>query len=261
MRINIKETNSEYEKEPQKTPKSIHHQSDFEEELDDETKETKNSEKNIDFDQKKQRRSKTGHSSFFGFRLLKSCGCSILAFLVVVLIVLWLVLNFFKPIIQQVDALPSDFPSIINLYKPEIANISIQEKADKIKTTQIIKALPEWLISPLWSYLSPNLKTRILAENEKAQPTINELKTTIDSELAQDKTKTVFASWDGISKDKKELFEYYKNQLLSTGFQITEKIDDYDWNLIFSKNNISGAISIYDNMISGGSALDMVISY
>lgn len=262
MRITDKETNLELQNPEEQDSKSMNNRSDFSEKDDlPDAKHSNQEEADLDFNKKIKQPKHKNKASFSGFKLLKSCGCLLITFLVVVVMVLWLILSFFKPIVQQVDALPNDFPAIIKLYKPEIANITIQDKEDKIMAGQIINALPEWLISPLWSYLSPNLKTRILAENKESQPTISELKTTIDNELKKDKTKTVFASWDNISKDKKELFEYYKNQLLSTGFNITENIDDYDWNLIFSKNNISGAISVYDNLMSGGSVLNLVVSY
>mgnify|MGYP001187800553 CR=1 FL=1 len=261
MRITDKENNLPTTKEEQKTEKHQNSEKNFEEDIDVRDQGFRKNQSDDDFSQDNQRQKNKRSSNFIGFKLLKSCGCLILMLLIVIIAILWLVLSFFQPIVKEIDALPNDFPSIINVYKPEIADIKIQEQDDKIKAIKIINALPEWLVAPIWSKLSPNLKTRILAESDSKSPTIEGLKTVISDELASGQVKTVFASWDNLTKDKKEIFEYYKNQLLSANFKITENMGDYDWNLIFSKNNVSGAISIYDNLMSGGSAIDMVVSY
>lgn len=196
---------------------------------------------------------------------LKLFGCFCLMLLTILVCTICLIFFFIGPMVKRIDELPKDFTKQIVLYQLDKAKIKIQTPADKDKVRQLIRALPTWALSPFLGYLSTEIKTQILADNKEAIATENLTATDLEKTLNQQDSqnnKTISLSWDNLNKTKEDLFEYYKNQLLSNGFSMTENISDSEIKLVFLKEGITGAMSIMDSFSKDGNSLiKMTVNY
>ncbi|HNP75243.1 MAG TPA: hypothetical protein PKL09_02645 [bacterium] len=153
------------------------------------------------------------------------------------------------PIIKKVDGLPGNFPAELAFYQLEQASITVQDQTSRQKIIRLIDKMPNWLIQPLIKRLSPQLQERleqIFGDNlTKTAPTSEELKQFLTSGQL-DRLTSVSLSWSDLEKTKEELTSYYKEKLNTAGFRLEEKIEDYEINLGFWKNDIFGNISLQD---------------
>ena len=192
----------------------------------------------------------------------KLFSCFLLMLAIVFAAVGYLVIFVAGPIVKKVDELPKDFPKSLVLYQVDKAKIKVQNPIDKEKTAQLIRALPAWALNPFISYLSTEMKTQILAGNRNlttstANINLDDLEKALDS-----KTKTVSLSWNDLNKTKEDLFDYYKNQLEISGFEVKENISDYEIDLSFLREGISGAMTIADSFTNDNNSLvKMTVNY
>lgn len=215
------------------------------EELDDGIKKAK----------RRQLRSLNQHSC------LKLMGCFVLMLLTIFLAVGYLVIFVAGPIVKKVDELPKDFPKSLTLYQVEKAKIKVQNPDGKAKAAQLIRALPSWVLNPFVGYLSTELKTQVLSSGQTSTSTEGANLADLEKALSN-QTKTVSLSWSNLNKTKEDLFSYYKNQLKANGFEVKENISDYEIDLSFIREGVSGAITIADSFMNDdGALMKMTINY
>ena len=175
--------------------------------------------------------------------------------------VAYLVIYVAGPIVKSVDTLPNDFPQNLAIYQLDNAKIKVQNSLDKTKAIKLIRALPGWALNPFVSYLSPEMKTQILASGQTLGAT-STLKL-VDLERAlNNNSKSVSLSWDNIGKNKEELVDYYKKQLKASGFEVKENVSDYEIDLSFLRGGVSGAMTVVDSFTNNNSSLiKMTVNY
>jgi hypothetical protein len=207
-----------------------------------------------------RQRRRRHHSCF------KLLVCLAVMFLVVTACVVFLVFYIAGPIVRTVDTLPPDFPENLALYQLDRAKIKVQSAADKQRLLQMINALPEWLLTPLASYLTTDLKTQVAArlQNPDLLPqnlTISDLEKVL-AQQASSSIETVTLTWNDINQNKQDLYDYYKKELQQSGFLVRENLGDYEIDVSFVNDQINGAISIMDNFVNNqGSVMNMTINY
>lgn len=186
-------------------------------------------------------------------------------FAVIVASLGYLIVFIAGPLVRTVDALPADFPSELAIYELDQARVKVQSAESKERLAQLLKGLPEWSLEPFRRYLTTDLKTRIAAGLKDPNLLPQNLSLGDLSDIPADNgdlTKTVSLEWNGISKSKEELLEYYKNQLAANGFAVNEKLEDYEIDLSFFKPGVSGAMTIADSfMKDGDSVIRMTVDY
>lgn len=169
------------------------------------------------------------------------------------------------PLVQAVDAVPADFPKELALYELDQAKIRIQSAESKKLLARLINGLPEWSLEPFLGYLTTDLKTQIAAalnnpDLASENLTVSDLQEALsnDPEL----TQTVNLKWSNLAKSKDDLFDYYKTQLIVSGFTVKENLTDYGIDLSFFKPGIEGAMSITDSfMEDNNSVIEMTVNY
>lgn len=193
---------------------------------------------------------------------LQLMGCFVLMLAVIFAAVGYLVIGVAGPIVKKVDELPKDFPQSLVLYQVDNAKIKVQEATAKTKAIQLIRALPAWALNPFVNYLSPEMKTQILANSQNLDTATSTLQLN-DLEKALDTgTKTVSLSWDNINKTKEELVDYYKKQLKASGFEVKENVSDYEIDLRFLRGGVTGAMTVADSFTNNNSSLlKMTVNY
>ncbi|MFA5020768.1 MAG: hypothetical protein WC517_01760 [Patescibacteria group bacterium] len=209
---------------------------------------------------KKQRRPE--RRSHFLTRLFFSC---LLMAAILIACVAALIFFIAGPFVEAADSVPQGFPKNLVLYELDRAKISIQSPENKDRLAQLLSSLPQWSLGPFLGYLTTDLKTQLAAnlQNPDLQPeniSLANLEQTLSEQAGQ--IETVGLKWDNIAKTKEELFDYYKRQLQFEGFDVKEKITDYEIDLSFFKPGVSGAMSIADSFaIDSNSVLKMTINY
>jgi len=205
---------------------------------------------------KKQRRPHFLTRSFF--------SCFLMAAIVIACVAA-LIFFIAGPFVEAVDSAPQGLPKDLAIYELERAKITVQSPENKERLTRLLNSLPSWSLGPFLSYLTADLKTQLAAnlQNPDLQPkniSLTGLGQSLDGKAGQ--TETVGLKWDNIAKTKEELFDYYKKQLQFEGFDIKEKITDYEIDLSFFKPGVSGAMSIANSfVIDNNSVLKMTINY
>ena len=90
---------------------------------------------------------------------------ALLVAILVVTIIGYLTLKFFiGPIIKTVDGLPNDFPTGIDFYQTDQAQINLENQAGKEKMISGLIAMPDWVLNLFLNFLSDDLKKQ-LADN------------------------------------------------------------------------------------------------
>ncbi len=184
---------------------------------------------------------------------------ALLVAILVVTIIGYLTLKFFiGPIIKTVDGLPNDFPTGIDFYQTDQAQINLENQAGKEKMISGLIAMPDWVLNLFLNFLSDDLKKQLADNfgdniNIPKNFSVTDLKQAIDS-VDLEKTKTVNLSWNSVDKTKEELAAYYKQKLAASNFEFKENLGDYQINLGFWKDDIFGLMSFSDkkDAIDGG---------
>lgn len=204
------------------------------------------------------------HKQSPGGGCLKLLGCLGLTGLILLAVTFCLVIFVASPLVGKANELPSDFPSQIAIYQLEKAKIAVQDSAGRAQVLQLMRSLPDWLLSPFINYLATEAKTQILSTGdplETKKVTIGDLEKTL-TEIQDPNNKTVSLVWDDINKDKEDLAEYYKNELLKNGFGVKENLKDYEININFIKDGVTGAMTIADSFSQNDSSLvKMTVNY
>lgn len=202
-----------------------------------------------------------------GLGCLKTFGCLLFCFILVLLTVFCLVFFIAKPIVEKTNKIPTDFPQELVFHQIDSAKIRIQEQTNKLKAIKLIESLPNWLISPFINLLAANPIGQITLKQDKKDSEdayllkIENLEESL-KESTEKEEKTVSVFWEMKNKEKEEIFEYYKNKLKLENYEVKENISDYDLNLTFLKDGISGIITIRDSFSKNNSSLiDMTVNY
>jgi len=193
----------------------------------------------------------------------------IMAFIIMLAIIAislgYLVIFIAGPLIKAVDSVPPDFPKDLAIYELDQARIRIQSPENKQIVARLASGLPEWALEPFRGYLTADIKTQIAAvlKDPNLLPrnmTIGELEKILST--SSDSKISVNLEWSGIAKTKDELFDYYERKLAGNGYQIRQKISDYEIDLSFFKPGIEGAMSIADSFAKdGNSVVRMTVNY
>jgi hypothetical protein len=208
----------------------------------------------------KRIRKSTNHS----YGCLSFLSCFTVMILIVAFTAFLIVIFVAEPIVQKASALPVDFPKQIAIYQLDQAVIKVQTSAEKKQLSNLLSALPEWALTPALAYLTPDAKTQIIAGKQNPQATEANIDMT---QLAQTVTKsidekTVSLSWSSLGKSKEEVFDYYKNKLVTGGFTVKENIGNSEIDLSFIGAGISGAMAIIDDFAKGSSSVvDLTVNY
>jgi hypothetical protein len=202
------------------------------------------------------------HSSRKGPGCLKTLGCLVLMLVIILSCLFFLVIFVAGPIVKTIDELPGDFPKSFAFYQLDKAKIEVQTPENKEFVLNLVKSLPEWSLSPFMNYLSPDIKTQVLAAGGLSAGTgikVEDLQKTLQ---ANAKDTTVSLAWDDVNKNKEDLAEYYKAKLKSEGFTVKEKISDYEIDLSFLRGDVTGALSVSDSFSNDAASLvNMTINY
>lgn len=208
-----------------------------------------------------RRRKKNHRNSSSCFNFL---ACLFLLLLIIFGFVAGLVIFIAGPIVKKIDSLPNDFPKQIVIYQLDNAIVKTQTATGKEQLLKLLNSLPDWVLAPWINYLTTDAKTQIIAseQNPQAADKIINLPQLTQAVTKNIDNKTVSLSWKNINKSKEDISDYYTNKLLAEGFTVKEKINDYEIDLSFIGNEISGAISITDNFANGsGSIVDFIVNY
>lgn len=193
---------------------------------------------------------------------LKTLGCLAIMLAIILACLVFLVVFIAGPIVKTIDGLPSDFPKSFAFYQLDKAKIEVQTPENKEFVLNLLKSLPEWSLSPFLNYLSPDIKTQVLAAGGLSTGTgvkVEDLEKTLAANV---KETTVALTWPEINKNKEDLAEYYKTKLKSEGFTVKEKISDYEINLGFLRGDVTGAMTVSDSFSNDASSMiNMTINY
>lgn len=198
----------------------------------------------------------------------KSCG-ALIAFAIILLLIIagavyYLIYSVVGPALNYAEALPKDFPAALNLYKPDAAKISIDSPETKQQLSDLISNVPDWVLAPFASFISPDLKTQVAA----ALPALSLATGNVGlGDLGKVMSLTssstgVTLKWDEINKTKEDLAAYYERELKASGFQVVSTALGSEIDLKFIKDGIAGAITIADSfMKNGASVMNMTVNY
>lgn len=207
---------------------------------------------------------RTRKSPNHSYGCLSFLSCFTVMVLVIALTAFLIVIFVAEPIVRKVSVLPEDFPKQIAIYQLDQAVIKVQTSAEKKQLSNLLSALPEWVLTPALAYLTPDAKTQIIAGKQNPQAT----DTSIDiAQLAQTISKsadekTVSLSWSSLGKSKEEVFDYYKNKLVTAGFAVKENIGNSEIDLSFIGAGVTGAMAIIDDFSKGSSSVvDLTVNY
>jgi len=189
----------------------------------------------------------------------------VIALLVIVLVVYGTIHFMLGPLIESVNEVPNDFPKELALYQLESAKIKIQSPESRAKVLGLIQALPDWVLKPIWGYLSDYITENLLTSIDGAANlpdgfSIEDFKTFLNSEGA-DNAQTVWFSWDVLDKTKEEIASMYKNQLSTDGFEFQENLGDYKIDIGFWKDNFFGIMSFEDLVGSDQCSAEVMVNY
>jgi hypothetical protein len=192
---------------------------------------------------------------------LRTLGCFIFILIVIFIVVCLIIIFIAAPLVNKTDTLPNDFPQELIVYRLNEAKIKVQDQENKLKAIKLIEAVPSWLIAPFLNIITPDPTGQIHTFNKEAVTNPENLEASLKKSADQNE-KTVSLSWQLENKDKADVFNYYKEKLTEEDFEFEESISDYEMNLNFIKDGVSGVIIIMNDFTKNNSSLiNMTVNY
>lgn len=152
-----------------------------------------------------------------------SCGCLVF-FLIGALIILKFTAG---PRVKELKSIPDNFPTEIVIYdKDNISKITIVSGEDRSRAVETIAYGPKLVLSPIFLVLEKKFPTR----KENAEGRI-ETKNTWENFMAlmkeevADHRDKVQIEWTELPAEPRFVYNYYKDELIKTGFTINEAVD------------------------------------